>query len=335
MAETNNKEMIIHSQGEDGFVEVTSKDTLSQVRSRILEDLDEEQLPAKEFSFKVNGIRISAKQEARKLAFDLLAKRATIELVPKRNKRKMDQAEQAEISEHNDHPKRAKTTRTSFITPTDEPTHTLQANKQVPIQLDQKLSEQDGDDDNKEASGMALETPAETNAKAPVESFQRPESGDIESDVSLPSESFQWQESGDIESDVSLPSDSHKHPFSSPMAGMMMCAPKESSSSSALLTNETKDLSAAIDAETVDFVDTNDSGDDDIVQVLLESNLHQDAEMAQGKSRQVLEKLATLLHENPIVCSDARRKEWRQEIQELEERSTPQTIFGVLGNTGV
>jgi hypothetical protein len=327
MAETNNEELIVHSQGEDGFVEVTPKDTLSQVRLRILEDLDEEQLPAKEFSFKVNGIRISAKQEARKLAFDLLAKQAKIELVPKRNTRKMDQAE---MFEHNDHPKRAKTTRTSFITPTDEPTQTLQANKPIPIQLDQKLSEQD-EDDNKEASGMALETPAETNAKAPPESFQWPDGGDNEPPPL-----------DRASADVSVPSDSHKHPFSSPMTDSREDtsekvtrngAPKESSPVS--LTNETKDLSAAIDAETVDFVDTNDSGDDDIEQVLMESNLHQDAEMAQGKSREVLERLATLFHENPIVCSDARRKEWQQEIQELEERNTPQTIFGVLGNTGV
>ena len=81
-------------------MEVTSTDTLLDVRRYILEDFDAEQLPSSsssgssgekdegennkegsseekeksnaEFSFRVNGIRISAKQEGRKNAFDLL-----------------------------------------------------------------------------------------------------------------------------------------------------------------------------------------------------------------------------------------------------------------------
>ena len=106
------REFIIHSQGEDGYVEVTSTDTLLDVRRYILEDFDAEQLPSSssssssgekdegennkgsdedgekktsnaEFSFRVNGIRISAKQEGRKNAFDLLDRNVSVEIVSK------------------------------------------------------------------------------------------------------------------------------------------------------------------------------------------------------------------------------------------------------------
>ena len=94
-------------------MEVTSTDTLLDVRRYILEDFDAEQLPSSssssgekdvgendkegsseddseekkksnaEFSFRVNGIRISAKQEARKNAFDLLDRNVSVEIVSK------------------------------------------------------------------------------------------------------------------------------------------------------------------------------------------------------------------------------------------------------------
>ncbi|GAX13628.1 hypothetical protein FisN_14Lh361 [Fistulifera solaris] len=62
------KELIMTSLGERSYVDVNENDTLLQVRALILKELDEEQLPAKDFSFKVNGIRLSLKQEGRKLS---------------------------------------------------------------------------------------------------------------------------------------------------------------------------------------------------------------------------------------------------------------------------
>ena len=44
---------------------------------------------------------------------------------------------------------------------------------------------------------------------------------------------------------------------------------------------------------------------------------------------------AKWLKENPDFCSENRRKEWLEDINNLLEKSTPQTVFGVLGNTGV
>ena len=77
------QELIVTCLSDDGSVEVNETDTLLQVRAFILEEWDEEQLPVKEFYFKVNGIRISSRQEGRTLTFDLLAKKAKIELMPK------------------------------------------------------------------------------------------------------------------------------------------------------------------------------------------------------------------------------------------------------------
>ena len=84
------KEFIIHSNGEAGFVEITSNSNLCEVRKLIIEDFDIEQLPSqsKEFAFKVNGVRQSQKQEARKNAFELLEEQATVEIIPRVNNEK-------------------------------------------------------------------------------------------------------------------------------------------------------------------------------------------------------------------------------------------------------
>jgi len=102
------KEFIIQSNDEAGFVEVTSTSTLSEVRQLIIEEFDTEQLPSQseEFAFKVNGVRQSQKQEARKNAFELLELQATVEIIPRvnndRNKRKMDDADLVGANETND-----------------------------------------------------------------------------------------------------------------------------------------------------------------------------------------------------------------------------------------
>eukprot|EP00984_Skeletonema_dohrnii_P022170 scaffold11300_cov111-Skeletonema_dohrnii-CCMP3373.AAC.2 len=101
------KEFIIQSNDEAGFVEVTSTSTLSEVRQLIIEEFDTEQLPSQseEFAFKVNGVRQSQKQEARKNAFELLELQATVEIIPRVNndrKRKIDDADLVGVNETND-----------------------------------------------------------------------------------------------------------------------------------------------------------------------------------------------------------------------------------------
>ena len=74
------QDLYLHSAGEQNYIEVLSTDTLSDVRLRIAEEFDPEQLPEDggQFSFRVDNIRISEKQEARKLAFDLIEKRGIV-----------------------------------------------------------------------------------------------------------------------------------------------------------------------------------------------------------------------------------------------------------------
>jgi ABC-type glutathione transport system ATPase component len=65
------------------------------------------------------------------------------------------------------------------------------------------------------------------------------------------------------------------------------------------------------------------------------SDTHKIHEQALAKSCSVLKVIDTLLQDNPLFCSQDRRQEWSQEIQEILAKSAPKTIIGVLGNTGV
>jgi hypothetical protein len=62
---------------------------------------------------------------------------------------------------------------------------------------------------------------------------------------------------------------------------------------------------------------------------------HEEADAARDKSRGVLARLAALLTQHTDFCAEARRQEWLEDARNLAETSAPQTVFGVLGNTGV
>ena len=91
-----------------------------------------------------------------------------------------------------------------------------------------------------------------------------------------------------------------------------------------------------------DDIDTSFSNDDngDIFEISNNeeeppNDPHKESNLAKQKSKQVLKQLATILTDNTDFCSDNRRKEWLDDVNNLLEKSTPQTVFGVLGNTGV
>jgi flagellar biosynthesis GTPase FlhF len=65
------------------------------------------------------------------------------------------------------------------------------------------------------------------------------------------------------------------------------------------------------------------------------SNQHQVHDEALAKSCNVLNDLKSLIHENSLFCSQGRRQEWTEEIQDQLKKSAPKTIIGVLGSTGV
>lgn len=289
------KDFIVTSMGEEGYVEVKETDTLIQVRSLILDEFDEDQLPAREFTFKMNGIRISSKQEGRKLAFELLSKQAKVELVPKIVlKRKADLP-----LEEPDSLKRAKTS--SLVTPTegtrkekDEQEQQIHQNgllyKPSPLVLDQMLSDendnnQDHTDDNVNISdNFSDEINIESTTVEKHNSYT----------LTTPSKDNAEYGGNQVESDILV--------------------------SSAV---------SPYDHEK----DQPDQSDD--IQIMTEESPHKEADEARRKSNQVLGQLRTMLQANPPFCAEPRRQEWLKEIQDLQEQTTPQTVFGVLGNTGV
>lgn len=69
--------------------------------------------------------------------------------------------------------------------------------------------------------------------------------------------------------------------------------------------------------------------------LVVDTNPHKEADEAKAKSKQVLKELADMLNNNPNFCSETRKDDWMEEIDQLTKKSSPQTVFGVLGNTGV
>ena len=65
------KELLIESGDIKAEVEISETDTLKDVRALILEEFDDDMLPCQDFCFHVNDIRVSTKQERKKLAWNL------------------------------------------------------------------------------------------------------------------------------------------------------------------------------------------------------------------------------------------------------------------------
>jgi len=76
------QELPILIDGQRCGVQVTSTDTLSNVRAKILEDFDIDMLPeqSQDFFISVGNMRLSSKQETKKLAWDVIAENEIISL---------------------------------------------------------------------------------------------------------------------------------------------------------------------------------------------------------------------------------------------------------------
>jgi hypothetical protein len=289
------KELIVTSLGEDSYVDVHENDTLLQVRALILEELDEEQLPAKDFSFKVNGIRISSKQEGRKVVFDLLAKNAKIELVTKSIKQP---AEQSSLEEEPESNKRAKTS--SYVTPKEVNEESIGPQKAPPAK-------------------QPLEKPSPVSLDSRLANDNADQTDANDDDNYMPQAD---NDSGErIEHRVSVDSvEEQEH--------------TETESSKGHDSNVLSETSIEKTSDDLEEDAKNDSSHDDI-QMFEADNPYKESNEAKEKSNHVLERLKALLQDNPLFCSDTRRQEWLHKIQNLKKKSTPQTVFGVLGNTGV
>lgn len=355
------KEFVFESLGEGAYVEVTAEDTLSKVRELILEELDSEQLPAEQdFVFKVNGIRISTKQEARKTAFALIDNKAKVELVPKSIKRKISNDETTETSES----KRRKLDASKHITPTSPTKQTRKSPENVadalardcppsPIPMRSLTDEAEVSKEHDQTSSLEqpendkntqseTENDGATSTKSPVRSLIR---SLLSGSPRLP-----WQSNkelplgpfGDGDGDGDGDDDNSME------EGEAIKASSENAKVTAQPSSSDDDNDFGVDFDNGGVDETNDKTgedddafdvgndeDEDLQVINPDTDHHKTSDEAKEKSGDVLNKLESILNDNPLFCSDVRRNDWLQEIRELQNSQAPRTVFGVLGNTGV
>ena len=390
-------------------MEVTSTDTLSDVRGYILEDFDDEQLPSSsssssneqdegtndkgsedgvkkgntdEFSFKVNGIRVSAKQEARKNAFDLLDRNVSVEIVskqPPNKKRGVSSLDEGE-GENNEivSAKRTKMDgEFGHVTPFDSVSTSVTTSKSEeqldgedemlddndkkgeeknkddnnnnnndvddsstiatgdsstldPVQLDGKFATGDGDDKKRKEEVAPNNDKNDTkdddsDATMELQLAMNSSNNDKKNGQLKKSDMDMELEGGDFENDGSIDI--------------------ELEGDEDLMTTDKKKPAKAADNlnDDIDDIGTSFSNNDDNGDIFEVSNNeeeppndpHKESNIAKQKSKQVLKQLSTILTDNKDFCSDNRRKEWLDDVNTLLDKSNPQTVFGVLGNTGV
>jgi len=76
------KQFILCFQGQRSYVSVAPTHTLVNVRQLLHHCLDACQLPDEDFLFRLDGILVSSKQEEDHVAFEILERDTTVELVP-------------------------------------------------------------------------------------------------------------------------------------------------------------------------------------------------------------------------------------------------------------
>ena len=409
------KEFIIQSNDEAGFVEVTSTSTLSEVRQLIIEEFDTEQLPSQseEFAFKVNGVRQSQKQEARKNAFELLELQATVELIPRVNndrKRKIDGADlPVGANETNDSisgSKKKLKVDSCAVTPFQSSsssgdskgaaakdkrdsgkgnatgsgdtstTGTMDTASIGPTDLDKKKFSTSNDDEEKKNSGSDADEMDVENEKdddktmsdsqhfdkdkiineSTTEETNGNDDDHDDDDINAGAQAKNREDDdsdddnellNDVEKDGRKKSPGILNYFAKTVAEGVSSVMKSTMTSSK--DNEDEATEDGAEKQTTDA----DSSDDELMQdiekdasaemgdeaasdaLAAELNPHKEADEAKEKSRQVLKELTDMLNNNKNFCSEARKDDWLEEINQLTKKSSPQTVFGVLGNTGV
>ena len=379
-ARAERREFIFTSNAEKSFVEIGgASHTLGDVRRIIDDELDDEQLPASEWSFKVNGIRLSAKQESRKNAVDILEAGWRVELVAKKMKRKPDGVENNSSSsvkrmrlgngtvtpfersvgsdkpakpENNDDHKQGAPLRPTYLDdklvagpPAGEgiPTNGMGSGSDITVDLMGEPKEISGG-----LSEPAVSQPSNPQDEIREEVDMMGESKEINGNPQDKVRQDELQLIKGTETASSRRDDSaDDFLVTEAMEGRKQTIANTVDNSTAEGNNE-REQSLSEDLEVDDFgnsigkkkkaVDPLDNDDEDEILEVNEEvavDPHKELDEATSKSRQVLSELAEILKNNPDFCSDTRRVGWLDDIRALEKKSSPQTVFGVLGNTGV
>jgi hypothetical protein len=328
----DSKEFIVESGDCQGSVDIYEHHSLSDVRSLIINEFDDDMLPSSDFYFCCDGIRVSSKQEQRKLAWDLLGRRIAIH--PKKRpsdapvenfakedtlqckdkkQRIMEEATAEQMMEKSDGAARNR----------NVPDNATFNDCATPEVRDASFKEGPMDNEGEHLAGMHVDAGG-VNVE-PVDSrmydndgsaFNSDDDADDDDIANPPNDDF--DDSADTEShvfeddkDVDAPSDEDRVINVTPTELPKMAARPVAS-------NLEQDDDESLVAETIP-----------------ENNRHEVLDQALEKSCYVLREIESLLVENPFFCSGGRRQEWSQEISQSLAKSAPDTIIGCLGSTGV
>lgn len=365
---TDVKELILRSNNEDNFVEVSSHHNLSHVRQLILEEFDKDQLPSGEegFAFRVSGIRISEKQEAKKGAFDLIERGVLVELVGRGVKRAADREMEGDS-------KRMKMEECGFVTP-----HESRRNNDVnDVECDEK---EDANTVAGEHNNNTIMAPVDLDSKFDEKKVPEEEEdyfSSSESTVELDRTTLDAKEAainksvvecGGTGKEMNKTVDTEDKDG---RAGGTDGAGELVENATAQMNESTEKDDAADDVEgkstneslmkghddqdsmDLDLIEAGDNisnygesgiaeaeadmseDKDEEVEVVIEHDPHKEADKAKEKSKHVLSELTKILKDNPDFCSELRRNELLEDIDDIAKKGTPRTVIGVLGNTGV
>jgi hypothetical protein len=339
------KDLILHSNNEQSYIEVSSHHTLSDVRLLILDELDVEQLPDVQFSFRMDEIRISEKQEVKKRAFDLIERGVKLELVAKNKTNEKEEEvvggakrileEKGELKES----KRLKCDEEGgFVTP-----HVTRKGAVV-VDLGGKFSEKKeekddanvggggaaaaaADDDDNEVAGASNEKVDDSDAK----------NSDAEEDVSFDAITSVDDEELTEDDNEKIDEFEDEAPTETPFGMEKEFSFDADTGVDSHQENKTAERNASntMDIEVMERSSSNEVENDDELEVVAEHNPHKEADEAKDISKEVLSELKRILETNENFCTTIRKNELIGDIDEVAESSSPRTVFGVLGNTGV
>lgn len=386
-------ELIINSGGVSGFVEVSLEDTMSHVRSLIMDEFDEDMIPDQgDFYFCVNGIRLSAKQEARKLAMDLLNGGHTVSIHSKRKKQKVSEEietlKEARVETQDPLVTEASaatiTTNEEMIdTGADDETEPTTVVKKSGLNKDMQSKENVEMEETEEivSKNYSVEVigveesqtvesategtdsqppPAESTANismadgTEIESTRRllnfdgafpydrhNREGEEQSVSSAEDFTGTAKEAAPIEANIPAASGLLTETEEESMTVKNTGSLKDDSGAETEKENVARLIEKKYTSDTVmmnnqdDDSEEDDGEDDDIMQVKQTEDPHKIHDQALKSSCAVLNDIKNLLNDNPLFCSENRRKDWTAEISENLAKSAPNVVIGVLGNTGV
>ena len=320
---TTKELVLLCAGGTKGVLEIKEKDTLADVRIQIDKELDDD-LIVPDFAYYVDGVRISQKQECKKLAWQVLDK--IVSLRAKRSRYDLDHTATTTTTSMAISAKKVKVedcdSNASQTNPPSSLNNTATATSTSALGMDvdigvgthpQSSLNNTSTCSSTSAIGMDVDFGVRTHPQSSLNNtaiFTSALGKDADVGVGThPQSSLNNTSTCSSTSAIGMDVDFgvRTHPQSS-------------------LNNTATSTSASALGKDVDV------GVRRIENFPTKPNpISVDA----GNSRKVLNSVKSMLEENPQFCSIDRRNEWINEIEGILTMASPKTTVGVLGSTGV